>query len=597
MEISTGTPRFTSYTLLTPRSRIPYCIRLRSLLHGSMRSSAPRLQHPLRCISRKAAASDGDNRTNVVDRRDVLLGLGAGAAAAIGAPRRALAAPIKAPDLRDCHAPEDLPEAITGATNCCPTYDGTGIVDFELPVSAGSSPVTRVRPAAQLVDAEYVAKYEKAIRLMKDLPADDPRSFEQQWRVHCAYCDGAYDQAGFPDLEIQIHNCWLFFPWHRFYLYFHERILGKLLGDDSFALPFWNWDAPAGMALPSIYNVSSSSPLYDPKRNPAHQPPFLLGLDYSGTDDDASGISRDNQIDENLRIMYRQMVSNAKKPQLFLGQPYRAGDDADPGAGSIENVPHGIVHFWTGDPREANQEDMGNFYSAARDPVFFAHHANIDRLWHVWRSQIHNNNNGGFDFADPEWLDAAFLFYDEEARLVRVRVRDCLDMASLGYAYQEVPLPWLDARPTKPASPGTPARALDALPATLDKTVRVAVARPRASRSAKEKEEQEEVVVVEGIQVSDCSRFVKFDVLVNVPDGDAESGMGAAYCAGSVALTPHAEKRKEKGAMMKTVARFGVCDLLENIGADGDEMVVVSLVPRCGGELVTIGGVSIGYAK
>ena len=31
----------------------------------------------------------------------------------------------------------------------------------------------------------------------------------------------------------------------RFYLYFHERILGKLIGDDTFALPFWNWTRPA----------------------------------------------------------------------------------------------------------------------------------------------------------------------------------------------------------------------------------------------------------------------------------------------------------------------------------------------------------------
>ena len=36
-----------------------------------------------------------------------------------------------------------------------------------------------------------------------------------------------------------------------------------------------------------------------------------------------------------------------------------------------------------------NGEDMGNFYSAARGPVFFAHHGNIDRrLWHVWRGAV-----------------------------------------------------------------------------------------------------------------------------------------------------------------------------------------------------------------
>ncbi|XP_020176750.1 polyphenol oxidase, chloroplastic [Aegilops tauschii subsp. strangulata] len=518
-----------------------------------------------------------------VDRRDVLLGLGSAAAAGLGTQRGrgAIAAPIQAPDLGNCNPP-DLPNTAPD-TNCCPT-SGTGIIDFELP-PASSAPL-RVRPAAHLADAEHLAKYERAVALMKQLPADDPRSFEQQWRVHCAYCDGAYDQVGFPDLEIQVHNCWLFFPWHRFYLYFHERILGKLIGDDTFALPFWNWDAPAGMTLPAIY-ANRSSPLYNERRNLAHQPPFPVDLDYNEID---VIIPTDEQIDQNLNIMYRQMVSGAKKTRLFMGQPYRAGDQPDPGAGSVENVPHGTMHTWTGDPAQPNNEDMGNFYSAARDPIFFAHHGNIDRLWHVWRGLRPSNT----DFADADWLDTAFLFYDEEARPVRVRIRDCLDPAAMGYAYQDVGLPWLKAKPAK-RSRRTPAPAAGALPATLRETVRVTVTRPQVSRSDKEKEEAEEVLIIEGIQVADHFKFVKFDVLVNAPEsgGDAASG----YCAGSVAMTPHMVRTNKKKGSMKTVARFGVCDLMDNIGADGDKTVVVSLVPRCGGELVTIGGVSIGYTK
>jgi hypothetical protein len=36
------------------------------------------------------------------------------------------------------------------------------------------------------------------------------------------------------------------------------------------------------MTLPPIY-ANSSSPLYDERRNPAHQPPVPLDLDFSGT--------------------------------------------------------------------------------------------------------------------------------------------------------------------------------------------------------------------------------------------------------------------------------------------------------------------------
>ncbi|TVU14781.1 hypothetical protein EJB05_38274, partial [Eragrostis curvula] len=236
-----------------------------------------------------------------VDRRHVLLGLG-GAAAGLATTttnRGALAAPVQAPDLQSCETP-DIPSSAADPS-CCMTYraGGAGIVDFQPPPA--TSPL-RVRPAAHLVDKAYLAKYERAVALMKQLPDDDPRSFVQQARVHCSYCNGAYDQAGFPGLDIQVHNCWFFFPWHRLYTHFHERILGKLIGDDTFALPFWNWDAPGGMTLPAIY-TNKSSPLYDERRNPAHQPPSLLDLDFSDTD---PNMPRDEQIDQNLKFMYRQ---------------------------------------------------------------------------------------------------------------------------------------------------------------------------------------------------------------------------------------------------------------------------------------------------
>ncbi|KAK3141467.1 hypothetical protein QOZ80_4BG0334330 [Eleusine coracana subsp. coracana] len=586
MEICTmqqrgAAPRLSLRTLISRRRNL--------LLHISNTRKNPPRHTSCKATSRR------------VDRRDVLLGLGAAAAAGLATSFRdgggALAEPIQPPDIQDCHPPADLP-ANAPDVNCCPVYrPGADIVDFRPPPPY--SPL-RVRPTAHLVDKEYLTKYERAVALMKALPDDDPRSFAQQWRVHCAYCDGAYDQVGFPNLELQIHNCWLFFPWHRFYVYFHERILGKLIGDETFALPFWNWDAPAGMTMPPIY-ANKHSPLYDPRRNPAHQPPFPIDLDYDGTD---PSIPRPQLIDQNLKIMYRQMISGAKKPGLFLGQPYRQGDEPDPGPGPLENVPHGTVHLWTGDPRQPNLEDMGNFYSAARDPIFFAHHGNVDRMWHLWRTRLRRSTNTNADIPDPDWLDASFLFYDEDARLVRCRVRDCLDPAAMRYAYQDVGLPWLNARPTKAS--GTAARAdAGGLPATLGQTVRVSVARPRTKRSRKEKEEEEEVLVVDGIEVPDHFQFVKFDVVVNSTGtggggGGCDGDAAAAQRAGSVALTPHlirADRTAATGSAVRTVARFGIGDLVDEIGADGDSTIVVSLVPRAGCDTVTVGGIGIEYVK
>ncbi|MCH82255.1 polyphenol oxidase [Trifolium medium] len=139
---------------------------------------------------------------------------------------------------------------------------------------------------------------------MKTLPSNDPRSFTQQANVHCAYCDGAYSQVGFPNLDIQLHNSWLFYPLHRWYLYFYERILGSLINDPTFALPFWNYDAPDGMQFPSIYTDITS--LYDKLRNANHQPPTLIDLNYDGDDENDDGVDK---ISSNLTIMYRQVVS------------------------------------------------------------------------------------------------------------------------------------------------------------------------------------------------------------------------------------------------------------------------------------------------
>ncbi|CAN6372696.1 unnamed protein product [Urochloa humidicola] len=523
--------------------------------------------------------------TDRVDRRGVLL---SGAAAAIGLATQhsnsAIAAPIRPPDLGNCH-PIQHDTSVLAHINCCPPYcPTTEIVDFKLP---SDTSLRKRRAAHRLVnDQEYLCKYELAVARMKALPDNDPRSFSQQWRVHCAYCEGAYPQVGFPDREIQIHGGWLFFPWHRFYLYFHERILGKLIGDDKFALPFWNWDAREGMSLPAIY-ANEYSVLYDSKRNPMHQPPVTVDLDYGCRDDDPT-LARDDEglIKKNLNIMYRQMVSNTKTKEQFFGKPYRQGDMPYPGPGNIELLPHNTVHNWTGDPNMPNcGQDMGVLGSAARDPVFFAHHGNIDRMWNIWKTCLPKPNT---DLTDLDWLDASFLFYDEEARLVRVRVRDCLDTTALGYTYEDVHLEWLQARPSM--ADGDPEFTDDTadklFPRTLgNEIVRAKVERKKTSRSPK-KEEEEEVLVIQEIDIAGCQRCVKFDVFVNAPKGLTDTA--AAQCAGSVALTPHA-----KWGSMKTEARFCISDLLQAIHAKGDEKVVVSIVPRSAGDAVTIGGVSI----
>lgn len=552
-----------------------------------------------RYTPRFSCRATNDDSQNPTTRRDLLIGLGGLYGATSLSDPFALAAPVSAPDISKCGR-ADLP---TGAneTNCCPPVPSTKILDFKRPPS--NAPL-RVRPAAHLADKDYIAKYSKAIELMKALPEDDPRSFMQQADIHCAYCNGAYDQVGFPNLDIQVHNSWLFFPFHRYYLYFYEKILGKLIDDPTFALPFWNWDSPGGMQLPAMY-ADPNSPLYDNLRNKNHQPPTLLDLDWSGTD---TPTSNQEQLSSNLTIMYRQMVSNGKTPRLFFGGAYRAGDEPGPEPGPIENIPHGPVHIWTGDNTQPNFEDMGNFYSAARDPIFFCHHSNVDRMWSVWKTL------GGrrTDLTDPDWLNASFFFYDENANPVRVKVRDCLDSRNLGYVYQDVEIPWLQSRPTprrsakKVASnifgPEKEALAAEkkknaltpitAFPLVLNKVISVKVARPKKSRSKKEKEDEEELLVIQGLEF-DKTKALKFDVYINDED-DSLSSPDKTEFAGSFVNVPHKHKHGKK---MTTCFRLALTDLLEDLDVEGDDTLIVTLVPRYGEGLAKIGGIKIEFDR
>lgn len=476
--------------------------------------SQPRLPtFTVRCNANKPLA------TGKLDRRNLLIGIGG--LSGIVLPDPATATPITSPDFSKCSTGTNLNTRQPLEVDCCPPLSSE-ITDYQLP------PITklrlRIRPAAHLVGKDYWDKYNKAVELMKALPADDPRNFTQQANVHCAYCNLTYPQSGDPKVKLQIHNCWHFFPWHRWYLYFYERILGELIGDPSFGLPFWNWDNPDGVVLPEAFTVKGSA-LFDARRNPDHLPPALADLAYSAK----RPTNQNKVIKNNLTVMYREMVRRVWRLEDFYGAKYVVGTEPNPGPGTVERGSHMALHGWVGENTPGG-EDMGNFYSTARDTVFYSHHANVDRLWTVWRGLRGSRKK---DFDDADWLHAEFLFYDEHARLVRVRVADTLENERMGYAYQEVDIPWLKSRPaarrkkSKNAGDGVPV-ADRVFPVKLEKAVKVVVSRPKKSRSEREKEKEEELLVIQGIDV-DATRFVKFDVFVNDEDDNPDDLDKAEY--------------------------------------------------------------------
>lgn len=350
----------------------------------------------------------------VIDRRNVLLGLGGlySAAATLGKQNmEANGAPVQPPKWSKCHT------AFDGATqeqvNCCPPYSTAKVVDFVPPPS--HEPL-RVRQPAHKLEAEYVEKFKEGIARMKALPADDPWNFMQQATIHYTYCNGAYDQVGFnEEVLLQVHGSWLFLPWHRYYLYFYERIIGRLIGDPTFALPFWNWDTQEGMRIPKIY-LDTSSPLYNDLRNKSHYT-ALFDYKFAFGDPNPSPPQEEEVITHNLHILHKMFEESEKSPSLFMVKPVVAGEAVPSNAsGSLENL-HNDVHMWTG-PSKSPYHDMGNFYTAAHDIMFFGHHANVDKMW-----DIYNSSRGHTpEFKQDDWLEASFVFYDENRQVVKCKV-------------------------------------------------------------------------------------------------------------------------------------------------------------------------------
>jgi polyphenol oxidase len=341
--------------------------------------------------------------------------------------------PFPAPRVNDCMSWE----------GCCPPRSNVAPVAFKFPSRRSTM---RTRVAAHLVDATYIAKYKRAYALMRKLPASDPRSLMAQARLHCAYCGGAFTYPN-SQYALEIHDGWFFFAWHRMFLYFHERILASLINDPTFALQFWNWDnqspsAPqpsngAANSLPIYFAspASRSNSLWDRNRNRCALPPNTIDLNSGGG---CSNSSPRSLRTENTRLMATQMRT-ATTPTLFFGSTYRFGESGGLGGGNIEGAPHGTVHVFTGDPNAPSNpyDDMGNLDVAAQDPLFYAHHANIDRLWLVWKTAGGRGNR--VDISDKDYLNSQFIFFDENKKLISITVSDVLDLTKLRYSLSLFP--------------------------------------------------------------------------------------------------------------------------------------------------------------
>jgi hypothetical protein len=207
-----------------------------------------------------------------------------------------------------------------------------------------------------------------------------------------------------------------FFGWHRMYLYYFERVLRWAANDQTLTLPYWDYTTPGQTGLPVAFQEPNPgdpvSPLYDWRRSEA--------------------------LNEGLSVLNPD-ITNIDGP-LTTDTTFLQYE------GDIERGVHGNVHCSVG--QTCPIPVMGLVGVAANDPIFYEHHANIDRMWSCWE-HAHPNEQPG------DWQNQQFTFVDETGAPVTRPVKAFLDTKALGYVYDNDSVCARAAAPVVMASQGT----------------------------------------------------------------------------------------------------------------------------------------------
>jgi tyrosinase len=224
------------------------------------------------------------------------------------------------------------------------------------------------------------------------------------------------------------HQGWWFLPWHRMYLRQFEKIICQLIDQPQWRLPYWDYTSGT-LEMPEEF------------LNPANKKNPLWAQR------DSSGVSTDD------------VGPDAQHP-IWVADAFASANSIDFGSTSIttpenhaqgghngalermHNLVHGDVGGTMADPR-----------TAAADPIFWLHHANIDRLNNAWvaagagRAMPPSTDpywNGLLVDANSRAWQGVFKYSDSAALPAKfnLAVRSCIDTrANFGYFYDNEKLP------------------------------------------------------------------------------------------------------------------------------------------------------------
>jgi tyrosinase len=221
----------------------------------------------------------------------------------------------------------------------------------------------RYRPSVAELTAAQLAELRAAFQAVQQIT--DDRGYQYFAGIHGlplpVWCD------------INGHGTPTFLHWHRAYLWRFERAL-RATGHDVM-LPWWDWVATP--EIPAAYKASRGA---DGKANPLRSVRINPLALQQGAKAPAGSSTRELS---RKRTTFREpgrpgtMLPTKADIDEVLAYP-----DFSRFTSNLEDW-HGQIHVWVGG-------HMGDIAYAAYDPIFWAHHTMIDRLWRIWQLNHHS---------------------------------------------------------------------------------------------------------------------------------------------------------------------------------------------------------------
>jgi tyrosinase len=246
----------------------------------------------------------------------------------------------------------------------------------------------QLRPSVEKLSARQLTNLKDAIGAMATI--GDDRGFQHFASLHGGP-PRAYCQHGYSDQSNRYHGAPLFLPWHRAYLHFFELAMQDRVEEVTFA--WWDWTSPLSHAngIPAGFQGAGNPLAAQPIAQGAKRPKGVPAKSW-------------REPDKPANLPASALLTKVLSLSSFVDFSTQ-----------LEQQLHNRVHGWVGGA-------MGSIPIAAFDPIFYAHHTMIDRVWRLW--QLQHGQPGPPAAASSIVLDP-----------FPVTVGDILDVATLGYDY------------------------------------------------------------------------------------------------------------------------------------------------------------------